>query len=143
MKQTLLIADGDSDLCDLYQELLEHHGFEVETTSDGLDCLGKLRQVRPAALVLDLKLLWGGSDGVLDWIREENFSYAIPVILTGTAGYPQVLAGFSEPPVVSYLPKPFALTALVESVRSAISTRGRRESWNLHRVPAHAELCIE
>jgi DNA-binding NtrC family response regulator len=142
VKQTLLIADGDSDVCDLYRQLLTHHGYEVETTSNGLDCLGKLRQLRPAALVLDLKLLWGGSDGVLDWIREENFSHAIPVILTGTVGDPQPFAEFSEPPVMSYLPKPFALTALLESVRFAISRQGRQETWNLHRVPAHAELFI-
>ena len=140
MTQTLLIADGDSELCDLYRQFLTQHGYEVETTSDGLDCLRKLRQVKPAALVLDLELLWGGGDGVLDWIRKESPSHAIPIILT--AGYPQMLAGFSKPPVMSYLPKPFALTALLESIGSAISRQGRRETGNLHRIPAHAELFI-
>ena len=56
MKQTLLIADGDAELCDLYRRFLAERGYEVGSSSNGLDCLRKLRQVTPAALVLDLEL---------------------------------------------------------------------------------------
>jgi DNA-binding response OmpR family regulator len=118
MKQTLLIADGDAELCDLYQRFLTDRGYEVETSSDGLDCLRMLHQMTPAALVLDLELRWGGGDGVLAWLREDGLMPGIPVILTATAGYAQDFAEFIEPPVVAYLPKPFALTALLECVRS-------------------------
>jgi DNA-binding NtrC family response regulator len=117
--RTLLIADGDAELCDLYRQFLTKHGYEVETSSNGLDCLRKLREVMPAVLVLDLQLRWGGGDGILAWLREENPAPRIPVILTAMAGYPQAFASVIEPPVVAYLPKPFALTALLEKVRSA------------------------
>ena len=56
MRQSLLIADADVELCDLYGRFLTELGYEVATSSDGLDCLQKLRQVTPAALVLDLDL---------------------------------------------------------------------------------------
>jgi DNA-binding NtrC family response regulator len=142
MKQTLLIADGDAELCDLYEMFLTECGYEVETSSDGLDCMRKLQQVTPAALVLDLELCWGGSDGVLAWMREESPAHGIPVILTAWPEYPQDFAEFIEPPVVDYLPKPFALTALLESIRSAVGNRGRMEPSNLHRVPAYSELFV-
>ena len=58
MKQTLLIADGDTELCELYGEGLTDLGYDVVTSSDGLDCLTKLRQAMPDAIVLDLELLW-------------------------------------------------------------------------------------
>jgi len=135
MKQTLLIADDDAELCDVFGGFLRDRGYEVETSSDGLDCLRKLRQVTPAALVLDLELRWGGGDGVLAWLREESPAHGVPIILTATAGYPQDFAGFIEPPVVAFLPKPFALTALLASVRSAVARRGRTE-------PLHSELFI-
>jgi DNA-binding NtrC family response regulator len=140
MKQTLLIADGDAELCDLYQRFLTDRGYEVETSSDGLDCLRMLHQMTPAALVLDRELLWGGGDGVLAWLREESLMPGIPVILTATAGYAQDFAEFIEPRVVAYLRKPFALTALLECVRSAVANKGRREPSNLHRV--YSELFI-
>jgi len=106
LAQTLLIAQGDAALCDLYRQFLAKHGYAVETSSDGLDCLRKLRQVTPAALVLDLELRWGGGDGILAWLREANQAHGIPVILTAAAGYPHALASFVGPPVVDYLPEP-------------------------------------
>ena len=69
MKQRLLIADRDAELCEVFRTFLTERGYEVETSTDGLDCLAKLRQVTPAVLVLDLELLWGGGDGVLAWLR--------------------------------------------------------------------------
>ena len=71
MKQTMLIADGDAELCDHYRNFATEHGYDVETSSDGLDCVRKLRQVTPTVLVLDMELRWGGGDGVLGWLREE------------------------------------------------------------------------
>jgi len=135
MKQTLLIADGDAELCDLYQRFLVERGYEVETSSDGLDCLRKLRQLTPAALVLDLELHWGGGDGVLAWLREENLTHGIPVILTATAGYSQSFADFIEPPVVEYLPKPFTLTVLLERVRSAVATTAQNGAGHSGNAP--------
>jgi DNA-binding NtrC family response regulator len=142
MKQTLLIADGDAESRGRCRRFLIECGYEVETASDGLDCLRKLRQVTPAVLVLDLELRWGGGDGVLAWLREEGPAHRIPVILTAMAGYPRDFAEFIDPPVVDYFPKPFALPALLESVCSAIATKERSELSFLNCVPAAPELFI-
>src|SRR5215472_6746841 len=121
MKPTLLIADTDAELCDFYQKFLTARGYEVETASDGLDCLAKLRRATPAAVVLDLELHWGGGDGVLAWLREERAASGIAVILTATAGRPADLNEIIEPPVTGFLLKPFPLKALLERIRSAIA----------------------
>ena len=142
MKPRLLIADRDAELCEAFRRFLTERGYEVETSTDGLDCLAKLRQVTPAVLVLDLELFWGGGDGVLAWLRAEHSASKIPVLLTATAAAPPDMAELNEPPVVEYLPKPFALTALLESVRSAVTRSGRREPSNLNRVPRYFEHFI-
>jgi DNA-binding response OmpR family regulator len=123
MKQTLMIADGDAELCDVYRAFFTKLGYEVETASGGLDCLEKLRRVTPAVLVLDLDLPWGGGDGVLAWMREGSAAAGIPVVLTSTAGYPEDRAEHIEAPVVEYLAKPFALAALLDSVRSLVQPK--------------------
>ena len=142
MKQRLLIADRDAELCQVFRRFFTERGYEVEASADGLDCLAKLRQVTPAVLVLDLALLWGGGDGVLAWLREESPAPTIPVLLTATAAAPPEMAECNEPPVVDYLPKPFALTALLEKVRSAAAKKERWEPSNLNRVPRYSELFI-
>jgi DNA-binding response OmpR family regulator len=118
MRQTLLLTEGDPELCDSYERYLTRHGYEVETAAHGLDCLEKLRRKPPAVLVLDWELRWGGGDGVLAWLREEHAAFEVPVVLMSTAGSSPALCDL-RPPVVQFLPKPFALAALLQSVRAA------------------------
>jgi two-component system response regulator PrrA len=141
MKPTVLIAEGDSELCGLYQEFLTTRGYQAETASNGLDCLAKLRRATPAAVVLDLELRWGGGDGVLAWLRAEGVASGVPVILTSRVGYPVDGAVIIEPPVVQFLLKPFALSALHESVRSAIAQR-QEPVRRTENVPVLSELFL-
>jgi len=127
MNPTVLIADRDAELCDLYQQFLVPRGYDVEIAADGLDCLEKLRRLLPAVLVLDPQLHWGGGDGVLAWLREATFMPRIPVILTATAGYTQDFEAFGAPTILDCLPKPFALSALLERVRLALAKKGHSE----------------
>jgi DNA-binding NtrC family response regulator len=124
MRHTLLIAEGDAELCDVYRRFLAARGFTVETATNGLDCLEKLRRVKPTALVLDRNLHWGGGDGVLAWLREQDAPPDVPVVLTATTAYQPQDPDATRPPVVKFLPKPFPLTALLESVGTAISNSG-------------------
>jgi chemosensory pili system protein ChpA (sensor histidine kinase/response regulator) len=116
MKPTLLIAATDEDSADYYQRFFADHGYEAETATDGLDCVGKLRCFLPDVLVLDLDLLWGGGDGVLAHIREDPTLPRVPVILMAPEAYSDVPADLLASPVVAWLKKPVRLKALVEQV---------------------------
>lgn len=114
----VLIAEGDAELREAYRRFLRGYGYEVETASDGLDCLEKLRRSRPAVLVLDREIRWGGADGVLACLREEAGLAGVPVVLTSQPG-PEAAPG----PSVQLLPRPFPLAALLGSVRAASPCR--------------------
>src|SRR5262245_13969595 len=117
MKPTLLIAESDAELRDAYRRFFTGRGYDVETAADGLDCLEKLRRLAPIVCVLDRELRWSGADGVLACLRGERATSGVSVVLTATACHPPDVAVDIEPPVVQFLPKPFMLTALLESVR--------------------------
>lgn len=142
MIQTLLVAEGDAELRDLYGAFLRKQGYQVETASDGLACLEKLRRLEPVALVLDLELLWGGGTGVLEWMRTEGAMVEVPVVATATAGHRDGPVLCNGPPVVEYLHKPFPLPALLKSVRAAVARQEAREASHLHSEPACSELFI-
>jgi DNA-binding response OmpR family regulator len=142
VKPIVLIADSDAELCDRCRRFLGEHGYEVETAPDGLDCLEKLRRVRPAALVLDLDLRWGGGDGVLAWLREGNAVTGVAVVLTAAADSPADVATHVRPPVVTFLPKPFAPAALLKTVRAAVAGKGRGEPFDRNRTATCSELYI-
>jgi two-component system phosphate regulon response regulator OmpR len=123
MSATVLFADGDAQSRGVYSRFLSERGYAVQIASNGLDCLEKLRQARPAVLVLDLELRWGGGDGVLAYLREDASASRVAVILLATPGYPPAVTRAIEPPVVSILPKPFVPAVLLESVRAALAEK--------------------
>lgn len=134
MKPTLLIAEADNELQAAYRMFFKIHNYEPITTIDGLDCLMKLRRVKPAVLLLDTDLRWGGSDGVLAALREEDQVPWVPVILTTTGETPQRLTELARPPVLRCLRKPFSLKLLLESVRTARAEAQRRTAIVIHRT---------
>jgi len=142
MKPTVLLADGDAELCELYQMFLSDCGYEVETATDGLECLEKLRQASPAILVLDLALRWGGPDGVLEWLRKERSFSHIRVILTCGPCDSLALAQDCTLPIVACLFKPFVPEALLESLRFAVTQDGFDNSTWQRRLNACSELFI-
>ncbi|MBI3461505.1 MAG: response regulator [Planctomycetes bacterium] len=123
MVPTILIADVDRELCELYRQFFSHHAWQVQTSGGGLECLARLRQSSPHVLILDLQLPWGGADGLLAVMRGDPSLAHIPVILTSTEAPLEGLSGLVSPPVVQALWKPFSLTALLEIVRSGLGKR--------------------
>ena len=106
---------------------------------DGLDCLRKMRQTKPDVLVLDQEMHWGGGDGVLAWLREQSARFTTSVVMTATAGSATPVAA---PPVVEFLPKPFTLAILLESVRAAVGRNGEEKPLSLHSAAECSELFI-
>ena len=110
---TVLIADADADLSDLYRRFFSRHGWQVQLSRDALECLGKLRDGLPGFLILDLQLAWGGADGLLEMMREDPRLASVPVVLTSTTASPETFSDLTAPPVVQVLEKPFSLSALL------------------------------
>ena len=138
MKPVVLVADGDAGWLGLCLRLFATLGCEVETATDGLDCLEKLRRQAPGVLVLDLALRWGGADGVLAWLREEGRESV--VILTGDDPSQAVTDRLLAcPRVVAYFRKPIQISALQEVIRSAVVRQvcHARGPWSAAEVQAN------
>lgn len=67
-----LIVDHDRGFAEATRRCLAARGNEVAVATDGLQCVEELRAMAPAVLVLDPGILWGGGDGVLEWLRSEE-----------------------------------------------------------------------
>lgn len=61
--------------------LLSKVGFEVCSVSTGLECLAKLREWHPDALILSPKLIWGTGESVLAVLHEDADLFPIPTIV--------------------------------------------------------------
>lgn len=119
MKPTLLIAEADPELCELYARFFIRQEFTVETAQDGLNCLFKLEEFQPDLLILGFELLWGGGEGVLGCMHLDKRLRVVPVILLTTSFFPK-LPDEGASLVVRTFSKPCRLNALLESINALL-----------------------
>ena len=81
MSTRVLIADPDESLLHSYRDSLSRSGFQVDTASNGLECVAKLRDFAPDVLVLELDMPWGGGVGVLAMMHDGCDLPHVPVLV--------------------------------------------------------------
>jgi CheY-like chemotaxis protein len=79
--KTVLVIDDDATVHDLTARLLKREGFDVVAASNGAEGLRKARELRPAAITLDVFM--PGMDGwaVLSALKADPELAEIPVVL--------------------------------------------------------------
>jgi CheY-like chemotaxis protein len=92
----------------------------VAEAESGLECLEALRQQPPDILVLHRELLWGGSDGVLNVMRQDSGWSIIPVVLLGDRDRGDELPSCPHVPVRACLESPVALPVLLATIQKLI-----------------------
>jgi PAS domain S-box-containing protein len=82
----ILVIDDESDARDLIERSLRKDGFEVVTASGGDEGLRLARQLRPAAITLDV--IMPGTDGwaVLKELKADTQLRDIPVVMVSMVG---------------------------------------------------------
>ncbi len=122
MKTDVLIAEADPELCGGYERMFAGTGLLLETACDGLDCWSKLRVHQPDALMIDMDLLWGGSDGVLARLREEPKDALSPEVFVTGDDPPEILASRAGVAVERCFQKPLEIGAVLDSLCDAFSS---------------------
>ena len=78
-KDTILLVDDEQNILDLASMYLVREGFDIETSTNGIEGLEKTRQIRPALVVLDLML--PGLDGFAICRKLRAEDNQVPIIL--------------------------------------------------------------
>src|SRR5215813_1789224 len=118
---TVLVVEDEPQIAEIARDYLEHAGFTVVTTGDGLDALALTRERRPDLVVLDLGL--SRLDG-LEVARRLRRDGDTPIImLTARVDESDRLIGL-EIGADDYLTKPFSPRELVARVRAVLRRTG-------------------
>jgi len=126
VKTEVLIAEANSTLRSAYERKLTESGVQVETAADGLDCWTKLRAHSPVALMVDVDLLWGGSDGVLARLREDSDGLANPEVFVTGNDPPGVLSKRVGIEIERCFQKPIEISTVLHSICDVITCDAER-----------------
>lgn len=112
----IVVVDDDPMIRFLVQEYLKAAGFDVDAFEGGKAALAALSTLQPHLLVLDLQMPEMNGFEVLEKLRADPLTAAIPVLmLSANAGEAQTRSSVSAD---AYLEKPFQMQALLAAVES-------------------------
>lgn len=122
----ILIIDDDEDLLELLSRFLKEQGFSCTTAVDGEKGLRKLRMDVFDAVILDLMLPDMDGFAILQRLRAEEETKAMPVLMLTARGEDIDRIIGLELGADDYLPKPFNPHELAARLRALL----RRSSLN-------------
>jgi two-component system cell cycle response regulator DivK len=118
MRRPILVVEDNEINLQLVRDLLEYAGFEVAEAGSVDEGRSKLREARPALVLMDIQIPGGGGESLLREIRADRALAHTPVVaVTAYAMHGDrdkyLAAGFD-----GYLSKPIDTRTFVESVRA-------------------------
>jgi DNA-binding NtrC family response regulator len=121
----LLIVDDETRFLQAIATRLSKRGFDVRTAPNGAVALDLARKERFDIALLDLKM--PGIDGgeVLRALKQEH-RFLEAIILTGHGSLESAVE-LTKLGAFSYLPKPYELDKLIETLKDAYQARLRRK----------------
>lgn len=116
----ILVVDDDVSICDLIAEVLREEGYEVSATRDATRALRPIEQRPPALILLDLSVADQSAGSIVKAVRELPGRTTSVIVVSGHADAGQRAAQVGAD---GYLPKPFDIPILVDTVQAVLSVR--------------------
>jgi DNA-binding NtrC family response regulator len=121
----LLIVDDEVKFLDSIAQRLEMRGFDVTKATNGNEAIAATENKQYDIALLDLKM--PGMDGkeVLEILKKEH-KYIEVIILTGHGSLESAVE-CTKLGAFGYLPKPYELDKLLETLKDAYETRMKKK----------------
>ncbi len=112
----ILVVEDEADARQALVDMLQRATFETVAAENGRAALEVLSRFRPDAIVLDLAMPDMGGDELVEALRSDPQSRAVPVVIMS-----EWARSIAPPaPVAAWLPKPFAPEELLSLLRRLV-----------------------
>jgi CheY-like chemotaxis protein len=112
----ILVVDDDQDFREALSEVLTEAGYPVQRAENGEVALQRVAEEAPGIVLLDLKMPVLDGWGVMERMRSDSRSSAIPILILSAYGFEweAELLGAQ-----GYIPKSVGMDEILERVRKA------------------------
>jgi signal transduction histidine kinase len=121
--ERILVVDDNADMRRYLRRILAEH-WKVETASDGMSALAKVRKAAPDLIIADLMMPGLDGLGLLGALRDDAQSADVPVMVLSARANEDASIDALSAGADDYLPKPFAARELLARVAVQLA-RGR------------------
>lgn len=141
--ETIVVIEDEEDILEVIEYNLEREGYRVQTSRNGEEGLGLVREQHPDLVILDLMLPDRDGLEICKELRGEEETQSIPIIMvTAKDTDSDVMLGFGVG-ADDYLTKPFNPVELVARVKAVLRRTGADAEPAGERKFRHGELMID
>ena len=116
----VLLIEDDLDTLEMYRTRLQKDGYEVSVATDGEQGLELATSLKPDIVFLDIRLPKLGGLEVLERLRDQESTSAVPVV---------ILSNYGEQELIDRGLKLGALEFLVKAHTSPVELSGGIDEW--------------
>jgi len=114
----VLVVDDDPDILEAICDILGNEGYRIARARHGLEALERLKEERPAVILLDLMMPVMDGVAFADALREQETESPIPIIVISADSSPERAVAVGAR---GFLAKPFDIDALLAQVAANAS----------------------
>jgi DNA-binding response OmpR family regulator len=118
----ILIVDDNPVIVELLQRKLGREGYEVVGCVESDQAVGKTIEELPDLVILDILMPGKSGWDVLQEIKSNSDTSAIPVIISTVKNRPEDLEKVRELKATDYIAKPYVFTDLLEKVQTILGS---------------------
>jgi len=126
IKARILIVEDEPNIAESLSFILGRAGFEVDTVTDGVDALDRLRRQSFSALVLDIMLPGMNGLDVLKAIRADHALATLPVMVLTAKGQASDRRAAETIGADAFVTKPFSNSEVVQHL-TRLASGGTRQ----------------
>ena len=117
----ILLFDDEPNIIEAIRFILTRGGYSVASHGNGLDAMAVIVAASPDLVILDLMLPGRSGFAILQDLRSNPDTAALPVLMLTAKGQPRDREMAERLGASLFLSKPFANTEILASVRSLLA----------------------
>jgi DNA-binding response OmpR family regulator len=118
MAGSVLLIEDEPNIAEAIRFVLSRDGWEVTILADGAGAMAAVASQRPDIVILDLMLPGLSGLEILEAIRRDPATAALPVLMLTAKGQGRDREAAERAGVSRYMTKPFSNAEMVASVRA-------------------------
>jgi DNA-binding response OmpR family regulator len=140
-KRTILLMDDEIDFQQIAKSALQARGYAVETATDGLEGLERLKTITPHLIVLDLTMPKMGGLVFYSKICDSKGQPKYPILIVSARAEMEKL--FQDFIIDGFMLKPFQKNELLDKVDAIVNKRfGAVKTIKVSGEERRAKVCI-
>jgi two-component system, NtrC family, response regulator AtoC len=120
-KYTLLVADDEEGVRELFKEICLEEGYNVILASDGAEAVQKARSNLPDVIILDMRM--PEFDGMEAFKRIKESLINVPVLFITAYGSPDLAIEAMKQGAFNYITKPFDIEEIKILIKKSLQLR--------------------